>query len=141
MISIDIDTLKREYLFASTAAHLYEHFKENISLRNLAKIEKPENLIEEYQERTGKDVRSVEDVVVAYAMLITVTFYDYKETLEIFKKLNLSKLEWSQEIKDIYMREARTTSYITEHGKGIMDDLKQIKSDNSVESFRDISSH
>lgn len=117
-MSIDVEVLKREYLFASTAAHLYEHFREDDSLRKLAQEEKPEILVEEYKKRTVKGDRSVEDVVVAYALLITVTFYDYKDAMETFKKFDLSKLAWGEEVKDIYMREARITIYITAQGRG-----------------------
>jgi hypothetical protein len=118
MISIDIEALKREYLFANTAAQLYRHFRENISLQNLAKTERPEILVEEYKKRTEKDERSIEDVVEAYAILMAVTFYDYKVAMKTFKKFDLSKLEWGEELADMYRREARITIYRTEHGKG-----------------------
>ena len=154
MISIDVEALKREYLFASTAAHLYQHFKEDGSLRKLAQEEKPEILVEEYKKRTAKDERSVEDVVIGYAILVAVTFYDYKEATETFKKFDLSKLEWGEKVKDIYIREAKITiymieqgrgkkikgiftrakertEYITNHGRGIISDSRQIKSYNS----------
>lgn len=154
MISIDIEALKREYLFANTAAHLYEYFREDGSLRKLAQEEKPEILVEEYKRRTVKDEKSVDDVVVAYAVLITLTFYDYSEAVKIFGKLDLSKLEWGEEVKNIYIREARITvysteqgkgkeikdiftqaeertRYITNHGRGIIIDSKQVSSDSS----------
>jgi len=157
VISIDIEALKREYLFASTAAHLYEYFREYRSLRKLAQEEKPEILLEEYKRRTVKDEKSVDDVVVAYAILITLTFYDYSEAIEVFGKLDLSKLEWGEEIRDIYIRKARITiystqqgkgkeikdiftrtkertEYITSHGRGIVSDSRQIRSDNSVKA-------
>ncbi len=124
MISIDIEALKREYLFANTVEQLYQHFRENTSLQNLAKTEKPEILVEGYKKRTEKDERSIKDVVEAYAVLIAVTFYDYKEAIKIFKKFDLSKLEWGEELKDIYRREARITIYITGQGRGQV--LKEI---------------
>lgn len=118
MISIDIEALKREYLFANTAGHLYQHFRENSSLRNLAKTEGPEILLEEYRKRTAKHGRGIEDVVAAYAVLMAATFYDYKEAIETFDKLDLSRLEWGEKLADIYRREARITIYITEQGSG-----------------------
>ena len=118
MISIDIEVLKRTYLFANTAAQLYRHFRENTSLQNLAKTERPEILVEEYKKRTEKDERSIGDVVEAYAILIAITFYDYKEAKKTFKKFDLSKLEWGKELEDIYGREVRITIYVTEQGTG-----------------------
>lgn len=123
MMSIDMDILKREYLFASTAAQIYKHFRENSSVRNLAK-EKPETLIKEYKKRTEKGKRRIEGVVVAYAIIIAITFYDYQEALNIFKKFDLSKLEWGEKLKDIYTREVQITSYVTKQGSGI--ELKDI---------------
>ena len=61
---------------------------------------------------------------MAYAIIIAITFYDYQEALNIFKKFDLSKLEWGEKLKDIYTREVQITSYVTKQGSGI--ELKDI---------------
>jgi len=117
MISIDTEALKREYLFANSAAQLYRHFRENISLQNLSEIEKLEVLVEEYKTRTEKNERSIEEVVEAYGILLAVTFYDYEKAAKAFKKFDLSRLEWGKDLEDIYRRQARITIYVTEQGR------------------------
>jgi len=117
MISIDIEALKRDYLFADTPAHVYRQFREDTLLQNLARTERPEILVEEYKKIAEKDEKTVEDVVKAYSILIAVTFYEYIEAIDTFKKLDLSKLEWGQALEDIHRREARPTIYVTEQAR------------------------
>ena len=124
MISIDMEALKREYLFANTASQLYRHFRENISVKNLSETEKLEALVEEYKMRTKNNDRSIDEVVEAYAILMAITFYDYQDAIEAFKMFDLPRLEWGKDLEDIYRRKARITIYITKHGSP--QELKEI---------------
>ncbi len=120
MTAIDVDYLKREYIFANNATQLYQRFRENTSLQELARGNGPESLIEEYQRLINKDEKTVDEVVKAYALLIAATFLDYKEAAETISKLDLAKLEWGKELKDIYMRGATITIYVPEHARALV---------------------
>lgn len=131
MIDIDISLLEERYLLANTAVQIYKSFRENRALYDLAKEENKNELIEEFKRRTDKEERKIDDVVVAYAILVIATFYEYSEGREIFRKLDMSKLKWGRELEDIYGREARATIYTTGYGKGIVSDFLDAKSETS----------
>jgi hypothetical protein len=131
MIPIDIEQLKKRYLLANTADQIYKWFRENSSLPDLAREEYKEVLVKEFAKITEKEERTIDDVVVAYAILAIITFYEYGEGKKLLGKLNLSKLKWGEELKNIYKREARVTSFATEHGRGIVTDYKGTRQENS----------
>lgn len=134
MILRDLDTLVGEYLFASTAGYVYQRFRENISLQEMAKKEKEKSLVKEYIRRTDKLDRKIEDDVVAYAIIIAITLYDdHKKAIGAFEKIDLSKLEWGNKLKDIYLLDVKTTKYQVVQSKGTMYNYEKVKSASSSE--------
>ncbi len=131
MLPVDIDELTRDYIFASSAGYVYDRFRGNNSVENLSRVKTPVILVEEYKKRTEKAARSLEDIVVAYAILVSITFLDYSEALGIFDKIDLSKLEWGQDIKDRYIRNVRPTVFVSGHGKGREIDVEETKAQDS----------
>jgi len=130
----DLDNLVREYIFASTAGYIYQRFRENVSLQEIAKKGKEELLIKEYIKRTNKKDRKIEDDVVAYAIIIIITLYeDHKKAIGAFEKIDLSKLEWGNRLKEIYMLEVKSTSYKMGQGKATIYNYRQVKSASSSE--------
>ncbi len=99
---IDLKPLIEAYLFANTPMYLFRHFRENASLRELTQQTSVEALTAEYIDRTRKEWKSIEDIVVAYATLIAITFLEYGQALTVFESLDLSHLDWGEEIKDIF---------------------------------------
>ncbi len=99
---IDLKPLVEAYLFANTPMYLFRHFRENASLRELTQQTSVEALTAEYIDRTRKEWKSIEDIVVAYAILIAITFLEYGQVLTVFESLDLSHLDWGEEIKDIF---------------------------------------
>jgi hypothetical protein len=59
-------------------------------------------LVDEYNRITSPTEISSEDVATAYALLVTITFWEYEKGLAAFDRFNLSRLEWGNEIKDIF---------------------------------------
>ncbi|MBA7578946.1 hypothetical protein ES708_20812 [subsurface metagenome] len=106
---IDIQPLIDAYLFANTPSYLYRHFRQNASLKELAENNPIKSLVSEYNIRTAKKRKTVEDVAVAYSILTTITFLEYQQALVAFDMINLSKLDWGNEIKDIYTSRIRIT--------------------------------
>jgi len=108
---IDLKPLTKAYLFANTPMYLYRHLRGNASLRELVEHNPIQVLTSEYEHRTAKETRSIEDVVVAYAVLVGITFLGYQQALEVFHSLELSRLDWGHEIKDIFISTARIVSF------------------------------
>ena len=137
MMQIDMEELIRDYIFASSAGYVYDRFTRNDSVKNLAKIKTPDILVKEYKKRTEKEERTIEDMVVTYAILVGITFLDYSQASSIFDKIDLSKIEWGQDIKDRYMRNVRPTVFVSGESKGIPIKVEETKSKDSS-TFSDV---
>ena len=109
---IDIQSLFDAYLFANTPLYLYRHFRRNASIKELAENNEIKSLVNEYNRRTAKKKKALEDVVVAYSILTALTFLEYQQALAAFDMIDLSKLDWGNEIKDIYTSKIRITDII-----------------------------
>ena len=99
----DLKQLAISYLFANTPMYLYRHFSRNISLKELAVKNPIKRLVTEYELRTAKKKKTVEDITIAYSILVAITFLKYDKALAAFDMIDLSKLDWGNEIKDIHL--------------------------------------
>jgi hypothetical protein len=117
---IDIDTLKREYMFASNPEYIYDTYRVNNTIITLTKNMDAKDIIKEYESIIQKEKKSIDDVVMAYSMLIAITFLDFPDAKKYMDSIDLSKLEWGEKIKEIYMRNAKSTSFKIINGKGII---------------------
>ncbi len=57
------------------------------------------DLVDAYKSYTESANRPIENVVVAYAILMSFTFLKLQDALEMFSQVNLSRLDWGEEIK------------------------------------------
>jgi hypothetical protein len=110
--SANLQDLTQIYLFASTPSYLYRHFRKQSSLADLARSQPIENLVAEYQNRTTQENRSVEDVVMAYAVLVSITHLPYQEAQAILDRLDLSLLDWGEDIRTIFAATTKTANVI-----------------------------
>ena len=110
---IDLKPLTEAYLFANTPIYLFRRFRENSSLRELAKHTTVEELTTEYINRTTKAEKSIEDVVVAYSLLIAITFLEYDKAVATFESIDLSRLDWGEEIKHIFRETMPVVNYFS----------------------------
>jgi len=115
IIDEEMDSLREIFLLANSGSQVYRGFKQSKVLSDLAVREKEEVLIDEYRVRTEKKDRSIDDVVVAYAILVIASFLEYKGKA-LFQQLNLSKLQWGEEIKRLYLEEVPTI-YLAKEAK------------------------
>ena len=116
IIGEEIDSLREIFLLANSGSQVYRGFRQSKVLSDLAVREKKEALVDEYRLRTEKEDRSIDDVVVAYAILVIASFFEYEEGRALFQQLDLSKLQWGEEVKRFYLEEVPTI-YLTTHGK------------------------
>ena len=110
---LDLDPLYKSYLFANTPMYLYQHFREHAALEELAKRVSLQELIEEFNQQVNKEPRTIEDVVTAYALLVAITFLDYKQVISALNNLDLSRLDWGNDITSIFRARAIPTKTIT----------------------------
>lgn len=136
MIPLDIETLKKDYVLANTAAQLYRSFKSNSSVRLLGEKEKLEILVEGYKSRASKEQKTIEDLVELYAILIAISLHDYEIAVELLKKLDTSALEWGVEFIDIYQQESRPTLYIAGQVKGLRLEENNLRAVGSISNVK-----
>lgn len=103
---LDIKEINGVYLFANTPKYLYRHLKHIQSIQELSQHATSQNLVDAYNEITSPTTKSSQDTAIAYALLITVTFWEYQRALAAFGKFDLSRLEWGNDMKDIFRTNA-----------------------------------
>lgn len=115
-IGEEMESLREIFLLANSGNQVYRGYRKSEVLRDLAVREKKEVLVDEYRVRTEKEDRSVDDVVVAYAILVIASFLEYEEGSALFQRLDVSKLQWGEEVKRLYLGKVPTI-YTQAHGK------------------------
>jgi len=103
---LDTKEINSVYLFANTPKYLYRHLRHIQSVQELSQRATLQNLVDEYTKITSPIARSSEDIAAAYALLIAVTFWEYQEALAALGKFDLSRLEWGNDMKDIFRTNA-----------------------------------
>jgi hypothetical protein len=114
---INLTEVVSAYLFANTPMYLYRHLRSNPSIKELAENTTLEVLVKEYGIRTSKEKRTAEEVAVAYALLVAVTFLGYSQASAAFRQFDLSRLDWGNDIRDIFVRETTPETEITVSAK------------------------
>ena len=117
------------YLLANTPMFLYRHMRRLAFLYNLAKNNDLEVLIGEYNKRTSKRDKLPEDIAIAYAILMAITHLEYSIALNYFNKFDLSRLEWGNDIKDIFHFKTPIETTVQLFTKPIISDVQHINSD------------
>lgn len=112
---ISLKDLKKKYVYANTPKYLYHHFQSNASLHLLAIKNDPECLVQEYNRVISRETLSLEDTVTAYAILIAISFLEYKKAVSLYARLDLTKLKWGEEIQSIYIANEKNWHFTTLH--------------------------
>jgi hypothetical protein len=114
---LDIKEINSVYLFANTPKYLYRHLQQIQSIQELSQHATLQKLVDAYNEITSPTTKSSEDIAVAYALLIIVTFWEYQKALAAFDKFDLSRLAWGNDIKDIFRKNAQTNTIVRIHAE------------------------
>ena len=91
-------------------------------------------MAKEYRKRADKEGRKIKDVVIAYAILVSITFLDYSQASSILNKIDLSKLEWGKDIRDRYMRNVRPTALVDSKGNEIQMNVMEFEESKAKDS-------
>lgn len=129
---IDLEEVISTYLFANTPMYLYRRLRSNASIEQLAKNTNLDVLLEEYNRRTSTEERTAEEVAVAYALLVAVTFLRRSEPSTAFRDFDLSRLDWGKDIRDIFISETPPETEIRVTVDPIIAQMKQPTSSSST---------
>jgi len=129
---LDLKQVITAYLFANTPMYLYRHLRYIDSVEELGKRTTLKALVKEYDKRTSKEQRSTKDIAVAYALLVAITFWEYRRALAAFDDFELSRLNWGNDIKDIFISTSPITDILNISAKLTYPSTKQTASDSST---------
>jgi len=90
-------------MFADVPIYMYKHFRNNDSIINLSKSFSEKEIITEFNIYINKVSMEVKDTIVAYGILVGVTYLPYDDAIRIFNVLDLNKLEWGEFVRDYYI--------------------------------------
>lgn len=142
MMELDIQELIETYLLTNSPDQLYKSFIESDIPKELAENESIDVLVEEYRRRTTLREKSVDDVVISYAIIFAGTQMGTDRAMEYFNQLDLDSLSWGKWVVERYLQERRITIYSAANGLAMIvkqhTGMKQAKNSYSERSEKAI---
>jgi hypothetical protein len=90
------------YLFSNTPLYLFKKLRQLQAVQQLAQNSDAKELFEEYLRRVKEVERTLDDVAIAYACLVALTYKERREAISIFQLINPIDLQWVSAIRDLY---------------------------------------
>ncbi len=109
---LNLPLLGEILLLANTPNYVYKNFRRQETVRQLATKYSAEQLIQEYHSRLSRADRLNDDLIVAYAVLVGLTFLDYSKAIDAINKLDMSLIIWGHEIKNIFVATAKVVNVV-----------------------------
>jgi hypothetical protein len=110
------DEIIQSYIFANTPGFLYDGMKKSEFTSTLLAENSIEDLIRKFQCLCQNQERTLEETILAYAILVAFTkIIDYQKASKIIRNLDLSNLQWGGHICTIF--ETRTIPTTATSGK------------------------
>jgi hypothetical protein len=107
---LDLNELAPIYLHANTPMYLFTRFRGSSTLYQATAPFSPEELIEEYNRIASKPKKKGEEVVFAYALLISLAYRNQIEGL--LDKVDLDGLDWAPHIVQILKDTSQATASV-----------------------------
>jgi hypothetical protein len=109
---LDIKNLTSNFLFANTPGFLYKKFRQNRSIEEISKNYSTKEILDSLNEILKTENLDLNQLVMCNALLISLTLKDDFGSLDALKSIDLSKLEWGNQIRNIYINTRRATNVI-----------------------------
>src|SRR5258708_12278010 len=77
LAKLNLPAIVRHYMLANTPRYLYRHLRADPSVESLAESSTPKELLRAISAREKKPDRTTEDVAIAYAMLVALSFHKH----------------------------------------------------------------
>lgn len=97
---LNIDALANIYMVANTPSYLFRHYRNNSSVQDFADAHSIEELVAEIRRVSSIELtkRTVDDIAVAYAAVVGLTFKDAPLVKAAIADVDFSKILWAQRI-------------------------------------------
>src|ERR1700677_1635308 len=95
---LDLRELTEQYMVANTPRFLYKNLRDNASVKGLAERSTPRELFASITAIERKQDRNADDVALAYAMLVAMSFQDFGRVREVVADWRPTILSWGLDI-------------------------------------------
>lgn len=106
---LDLETLKEIFIVSNTPLYLYKNFRKNGTVQGLSNRYSTYTLIKFFETAINNQNDNLDRLVSIYSIIIALTFKDYSEIHHFFNKLDSYEIEWSKELKAIFMSSVEIT--------------------------------
>ena len=100
--SHSIREFREIYLYSNNPIYLFKKLRQLQAVQQLAHNFDAKELFEEYSQRVKGVERTLEDVAIAFACLVALTYKEQTEAISIFRSINPTDLKWASAIRDLY---------------------------------------
>ena len=135
----DLNELGPIYLYANTPMYLFRRLKDSSALYDATSEFSPEELIEQYNQIASKQTKTGEEVVAAYALLVSLSYRDYNEISNLLDKANTNGLDWAAHIIQILKATGKNTDSMEIKPSITLDNLISTSSRSAADDSMDIS--
>jgi hypothetical protein len=136
--SFNEDSLKAIYIFANTSLYLYNRLRDNQTIKTISQKYSTDALLKVFFSilpNKKKHVKQFSSIVCIYSLIACLSLKQYKEVESFFKRLPAYRIEWAQEISDIFLAFSTSETQITiKHHYQLPKDFNaMVKNNNPVE--------
>ena len=114
---INLEPYKLSYLLSNSSRQLIASFGKIGSFESFWKSNSSASLLDQYAEVTRNGLSDFDSLIKAYIILIAATKFEYKTALDTLEALNLSILDWGEQIKNHLNKARREMVIITSNAR------------------------
>lgn len=130
---LDFNSLTRIFILSNTPLYLYKNFRRNQTVQELSTRYGSSSLIEFVEQAVVEKKLTLEKLVSIYSVIIALSFKNYSEVVDFFNRLDRFEIQWSKELKEIWLSKARITEikkYNANYKVPIISDINSKQSSN-----------
>lgn len=135
----DLNELGPIYLYANTPMSLFRSLKDSAALYDVTSEFSADELIEQYNEVASKPKKTGEEVVRAYALLVSLSYRDYNEISNLLDKIDTNGLDWAAHIIEILKATGKNTDSMEIKPSMMLQNSISISSQSAANDSMDIS--
>ena len=117
---LNIDQLAQTYLVANTPSYLYRHYRSDQSVQDFARHNNTEDLVSIAEQISRFKNRTLEDLILAYAAIVALTFKDFREVKDALGRASFTGLDWATDIIKLWDNTRIPTQTINVKGQPIV---------------------
>jgi len=109
---LNIERLAEYYILSNTPYFLFKKFSNEDSIKVMAEKYSTNELIELFKQKYLSELKSIEEVVMLYSILISLLFKPYDEVKNFMSEVPKYNFRWSKQISDIYFSKKISENFL-----------------------------